>query len=154
MQKILIIILIVMLVSTTILAVLNLPEKIQQKNTNKKTATIIVGNKTITAEIAKTEKEITKGLSGRKSLAKDKGMLFVFPDIGLYTFWMKDTLIPLDIIWILDDEIVDIKTLQPETPDSIPTYASPNEVNYVLEVNAGFAKENNVKIGDKVKIEY
>src|SRR3989344_3516093 len=61
-------------------------------------------------EIASTSEELSKGLMFRENLEKNSGMLFIFPENGIYGFWMKNTLIPLDIIWINSNkEIVFIK---------------------------------------------
>ena len=79
-------------------------------------------------------------------------MLFVFKEEGYYPFWMKDMKFPLDIIWINDSKVIDI-TYGAQTEGSTPTniYRPNNPVKYVLEVNAGFALENNIRIGDPVK---
>jgi len=118
----------------------------------KKSAEVIVDNKKINVELALTETQRAKGLSGRDHLDADSGMLFVFPKADTYTFWMKDTKIPLDIIWINDNKVVEETTLEAETSQYTPTYTPKNKANYVFEVNAGFVNENNVKVGDKVEI--
>jgi len=119
-----------------------------------KVVKVEIGGKTITAEIAKTDTQRVKGLSGRDHLDNDKGMLFVFPQNGLYSFWMKNTKIPLDIIWINNNKIADQTTLDPQIDDQIPQYTPKNPANYVLEVNAGFLEENQIKIGDEVKLNF
>lgn len=128
----------------------------------KASPTVIIGGKTINVELARTSAELQKGLSGRSYLAPDSGMLFIFSKPDSYPFWMKDTLIPLDIIWIdtstsqSTGKIVDMTTLQPpidiSSTNNIPEYWPKSPANYVLEVNAGFAQNNNLKIGDEVKI--
>lgn len=119
-----------------------------------KTATVTIGNKRYSVELALTDSERQKGLSNRTSLGIDKGMLFVFPDANIWSFWMKDTLIPLDIIWLNDNIIVEMTTLSKETSDNIPRYTPKNKANRVLELNAGEISENNFQIGDKVAIQF
>lgn len=115
-----------------------------------KPSIVTINGKNINVELATTDKKRTKGLSGRSTLSLDTGMLFIFPQADRYTFWMKDTLIPLDIIYINNNTIVDITTLQPQHDENIPQYSSKEKVNYVLELNAN----SDFKIGDKVKIKY
>ena len=114
-----------------------------------KSPQVKIGDKIFNIEIAKTNVERAKGLSGRDSLAPDTGMLFIFPRSDIYSFWMKDTSIPLDILWIQDNKIVDITTLNPPTDNYIPSYTPKEKANYVLELNAN----SGLKIGENVKIE-
>ena len=109
----------------------------------------------INVELAKTQQEIIKGLMYREHLDKDSGMLFVFPDEDYRSFWMKNTLIPLDMIFIAGNgTIVDInKNFQPCKTDYCPSYRSKERAMYVLEVNAGFAEENNINEGGFVLIQ-
>ena len=111
---------------------------------------VIINDKTFNIELAKTSAELTKGLSNRDYLAPDAGMLFIFSKTDIWPFWMKDTRIPLDIIWIQNNKIVDITTLQPQNGDNIPEYSPKEKANYVLEINA----DSGFKVGDKVKIKY
>ena len=105
-------------------------------------------------EIASTSEELSKGLMFRENLEKDSGMLFIFPEENFHSFWMKNTLIPLDIIWINSDkEIVfikhDAKHCQENNCESFTT----NETaKYVLELNAGTAEKINLSGGDNLKI--
>ncbi len=118
---------------------------------------IKVGNTSLYVDIAKTDQEKTKGLSGRKSLQDNEGMLFVFENKIQPSFWMIDMLIPLDIIWISDGKIVyineNVPTPVPETPNSqLPLYYPPTGINYVLEVNAGFSEKHGIEVGDSVDL--
>lgn len=95
-------------------------------------------------ELAITPQERAIGLSNRDSLAHDAGMLFIFENVRVPRFWMKDTRIPLDMIWIAADKrIVEIDANvqpQPGVPDSELTFYSPEvAVAYGLELNAGAA---------------
>lgn len=104
----------------------------------------------IKAEIAKTEKDHAQGLMYRTSLPEDQGMLFVFPNEQKETFWMKNTLIALDIFFISSDKkIVHIeKNVPPCKSEPCPLYSSGTKVLYVLETNGGFADKYNIVEGD------
>ncbi len=115
---------------------------------------VTINNKTFNVEVALTDAQREKGLSGRTELDANSGMLFVFPKSDIETFWMKETKIPLDIIWIDDSKIVEMTTLDPQIGTDIPSYTPKNKANYVLEINAGMASEDNIKVGDSVKIKY
>lgn len=107
----------------------------------------------INVEIADDENERAKGLMLREKLNENDGMLFVFDEDSYQTFWMKSTLIPLDIIFIDENfGIIDIKTAVPCKEDPCMLYKSSKPAKYALEVNAGFTAENNIKIGDKVAL--
>lgn len=104
-------------------------------------------------EIADSDEERQKGLMFRESLAQDNGMFFVFEEERNYLFWMKDTLIPLDIIWInKDKEIVFIgENAQPCEVDQPCRPINPiKNALYVLEVNSGIVNEIGLQVGDKV----
>lgn len=122
------------------------------QNQVKNNVKLQIGTSTVNAEIAQTQDQLTKGLSGQASLGKDNGMLFVFDQVALYRFWMKDMKFPLDFIWIKDNQVVDLTEnvpAEPGTPDSqLEVYSPKTKVNKVLEVNAGFVKSNQIKIGD------
>lgn len=106
----------------------------------------------IQSEVAKSDKDKIKGLSGRESLPENKGMLFVFSQPGVYTITMKGMKFPLDIIWIKDNTVVNLTSgATVPTADNIPEYQPITEVNYILEVNKGFIGSNNIRIGDEVK---
>lgn len=118
-------------------------------------ANVKLGNKEYSAILVKSDKDKMKGLSGRTSLDKNTGMLFVFDKKAPYPFWMKDMKFPIDIIYINDDSIVDIFENVPAPQKAAPLYSLPvykpkDAANYVFEINAGQTKQNNIKIGDKV----
>lgn len=107
----------------------------------------------VDVETAATSEEWRIGLMFRESLGENQGMLFVFPEEKIYSFWMKDTLIPLDMIWINENfEVVEIKSVQPCVADPCETYTPTANAKYVLEVNSGFAEKNGIKIGDPVVV--
>lgn len=108
---------------------------------------IRINNVQLGVEIADEAHEQTQGLSGRERLAQNEGMLFIFPYSAIPTFWMKDMLFSLDMIWIDENgKIVDItKNIAPETYPT--TFSPPSQIKYVLEVNAGWSDANKIKIG-------
>jgi len=103
-------------------------------------------------EVVEKNEDMELGLMFRKYLEPDRGMLFVFSNEGKYSFWMKNTLIPLDIIWLdANHEAVSIaKDAQPCKDNVCKTIAPNQKANYVLELNAGTADKINLKIGDKL----
>jgi hypothetical protein len=119
-------------------------------------ALVRIGALAVQAEVPEGD-AFYRGLGGRDSLPDDGGMLFVFPEPGLLTFWMKDMLISIDLIWIsAEGRVVDVQTAQPEpgVPDPELKRYNPNgEAKYVLEVRAGLAAEQGVQVGDEARIE-
>jgi uncharacterized protein len=121
------------------------------KNTQSLKSQIVINNKTISVEIANTEKKREKGLSMHQPLSNDEGMLFVFDNPGNYGFWMKDMLFDLDFIWIFNNKIVEI-TSDVSHNDQRRVYQPKMQVNSVLEVESGFVKRNQIKVGEQIKI--
>lgn len=99
-----------------------------------------VGTTSVFAEVADTSEKRKNGLSGRASLKREEGMLFMFDSADYYGFWMRDMLFSIDVIWIGDDKrIVDITEYA--SPDSYPRLFKPKApARYVLEVPAGAAR--------------
>ncbi len=104
----------------------------------------------VRVEIADDLLERVIGLRGRKNLAEDRGMLFVFTEEDRRTFVMEDTLIPLSIAF-MDSEgrIVDLQDMEPLADRS---YVSAEPAQYALEVNQGFFEEHGVKVGDRAEL--
>jgi hypothetical protein len=109
-------------------------------------------NNCFLVELAKTPEERSRGLMFRGKLDQNTGMLFIFPEEGEYSFWMKNTLIPLDIIWINSQkEIVFIsENAQPCKEDSCPLINPTQKAKYVLEVNPGISGKIGLKVGKKL----
>lgn len=106
-------------------------------------------------EIADNAQTRAQGLMFRHNLNRNAGMLFMFDIEGIYPFWMKNTLIPLDIIWLdKDKKIVDIKTALPCTHDPCPSLANSEQALYVLEINAGLSAKLNLHKGDTFTLKY
>ncbi len=103
----------------------------------------------IRLELAVTDEERAQGLMFRDSLAADHGMLFLFEADGRVPFWMKNTFIPLDMLWLsAAGEVVDLHSnVQPCRFDPCPNYAPAKPGRAVLEVNAGFASAHALRPG-------
>ena len=129
-------------------APLPVPEPIPPKT--QRGPLVTIGSAVVSAELAKTDSEVQKGLSGRVSLDADKGMLFLFSKPDIYRFWMPDMHFPLDMIWINSGRVIDISADVSDDFDPLhPHFYTPRTpARYVLEVNAGFAARHNIKIGD------
>jgi uncharacterized protein len=109
----------------------------------------------VTVEVAADDDTRTQGLMFRDHLADDRGMIFFFPQTGDYAFWMKNTLIPLDMIWIDDARrIVHVAhDVPPCKADPCPSYPPNAPAKYVLELAAGVAAKHHLKDGDTLRFE-
>ena len=109
-------------------------------------------NQCFQVELALTQQEQAKGLMFREKLDENKGMLFVFKEEAVYPFWMRNTLIPLDIIWLnYEKEVVFIsKNTQPCPSDLCPSINPEKTAKYVLELNAGTADKIGLQPGDQM----
>ena len=108
--------------------------------------------KIIDIEIADNEYETQTGLMYRTELGVNQGMLFIFPDVSYRSFYMKNTKIPLDIIYVDDEKtIVSFqKNAKPFDETSLPSEAP---AKYVLEINSGLSDEWQLEVGDKIEFE-
>ena len=118
----------------------------------KKIQKVCINENCYAVELAQTDEQRQTGLMGREHLDKDKGMLFIYEDEGVYTFWMKNTLIPLDMIWINGNrEVISIsKNVQPCQTSQCPLISPEQKVQYVLELNGGTSDKIGLAIGDKI----
>jgi len=118
------------------------------------TKTIQMGNANLEVLIADSEEKRTNGLMGVTKLSTDTGMLFIFPDSSPRTFWNKNTLIPLDLIWISSGRVIGVSSLSSITQSGnhIISLPSPDAVDWVVEVNAGWVRARGVEIGTEVHI--
>ena len=149
MRKILIIFAITLLTICFIIFLFYTKEKQEQHQSIA--PAVEINDIIIPVELVDTPEKHIQGLSDRKEL--NGGMLFLFDERQVRSFWMKNMHFPIDIIWISHRRVVNIsKNLQPEGKNPKKTYSSIYPVYYVLEVNAGFCEENNISIGDRVKI--
>jgi hypothetical protein len=112
---------------------------------------VIAGRVTLTVELARTPEEQVRGLSGRPGLKPGHGMLFVYDRPHPVSIWMKDMRFALDIIWIRAGRIVAIEKhaspLTPQGPERVYTATA----DLVLEVPAGFADRQKIRVGDSVQ---
>ena len=110
-----------------------------------------IGGQKIKVEVASTPEKQEKGLSGRKKLKENEGMLFVFDKSDQHFFWMKDMNFPIDIIW-LDEGLSVIYIKKNVAPKSFPESFGPDKnAKYVLELISNFSEKNNLKEGDGAK---
>lgn len=114
-------------------------EKVVFYNNNEQTVEIFV-------KIADNDSEMEKGLKFQEELLENEGMLFIFPDEDLRSFWMKDTLISLDMIFLDSNQnIVSIKeNAEPCNVNPCSLYNSKEKSQYIIEVNAGFCAKYNI----------
>ena len=110
----------------------------QEQNSQLETISIRAPNGTIYARLANTSLSRAQGIMHESCLCDNCGMLFAFSDSQIRSFWMKNTLIPLDIIFIYENFSVEgISNATPCASDPCPIYQSAHAVKYVLEINAG-----------------
>jgi uncharacterized membrane protein (UPF0127 family) len=109
----------------------------------------------VKVEVAADDEMRQQGLMYRDHLAEDRGMIFFFAQNGDYAFWMKNTIIPLDMIWI--DESKKVVHVAHDVPpcqaDPCPNYPPGVNARYVLEVAAGVAAKHHVANGDVLRFE-
>jgi len=111
--------------------------------------TLSVGNQQFYIEVVQTAADRQQGLMHRESMPSNRGMLFVWKDEAPRNFWMKNTLIPLDMIWINEaKEIVDIQAAKPCTAEPCTVYSGKVPAKYVLELNQGVLR---AAVGDIVE---
>lgn len=115
-----------------------------------KTIEIKIADETFSAEVADNDLMRSRGLMYR---AAPSPMLFIFSDSSVKSFWMKNVKFPLDIIWIdADKKILGWDRMLPCESEPCKIYNSPGQIKYVLEVEAGFAEKNKIKVGSAVEI--
>lgn len=145
----------VIIIATALFYVLYAP-----KNTPQDAASGIPISRTITLDglplhiaVADTEALRERGLGGLQGLSGDEGMLFVFPEDGIYSFWMKDMDFAIDILW-LDAQGKVVYLEKAVSPDTYPKAFTPDSPSrYVLELRAGFSDQHDIRIGSKASLE-
>jgi hypothetical protein len=114
---------------------------------------VVLGGNAFTVEIAETKEERDLGLMFRDELADDHGMLFLFPVEAMRSFWMRNTRIPLDIMYFdADLQLINVQTASPCRTRNCPVYPSTAPAKYVLELNAGKATELGLQAGDRLEL--
>ncbi len=118
------------------------------------TPTVVLNGSELTVEIADTPETRRTGLMHRTELTKNSGMLFVYDSARSVSFWMKNTLIPLDILYF--DADLKLTQIYADTPpcksDPCPTYPSTQPTKYVLELNAGESAKIGATIGSEITL--
>jgi uncharacterized protein len=113
---------------------------------------LIIGKNDYFLEIAQTSQERKIGLSNRNELCSNCGMLFIFDKESNYPFWMKDTYIPLDIIW-LNSEYKIVKIIHAVETNSETTYVNNDPAKYVIELKANEVLKLGLTVGDTIPLE-
>jgi uncharacterized protein len=114
------------------------------------TVQMTLGDQTFTIEIASTSHQMKIGLMHRDSMPQDHGMIFIYPNDQPLNFWMKNTRIPLDILFVDSDEtIVSTHTMKPFDESGT---SSQGNARWAIEINAGLVSKLGLKKGDKVRI--
>lgn len=127
---------------------------------NEKTPThqqVTLANKSFNLELALTDAQIERGLMHRDSLPDDGGMLFVFPDAQVRSFWMKNCLIPIDVIYLdPTGRIVSIQNMTPPDPNTpeneLPLYSSRWRAQFAIELFGGRADKLGLKTDQIIKL--
>ena len=148
-MKIAIVVLLILLIIASALVFL-----FMVRPSENESGTVCIKQKCFSVELATTSAQHAKGLMGREKLDSDSGMFFIYQKEGIYPFWMKDTLIPLDMIWINSSrEVVFIRQNAQPCKSLICPQISPGvNAMYVLEINSGISEELDLQLGDKCDI--
>ena len=130
------------------------PQKMEQQGPpvpqTGKTLAVELGGSMFNLEIADTPEEHLKGLSGRRELAEDGGMLFIYSEARDLVFWMDNTLLPLTLLYISEEgEILSIHDMYPNDRSAV---VSPGPVQYVIEVRLGALSEAEKLIGQHLQL--
>ena len=110
-----------------------------------------IGDQLIKVDIAEKTIDQERGLSGRKDLCENCGMLFVFTHKRPHTFWMKDMHFDIDVLWISDNIIVGMQENVSHERQSQETFSSQQSVDKVLELPVGFIEKHRIATGQKVE---
>lgn len=123
--------------------------EIEEDEVETNLTTIKIAGKPLKVEVVQDAETRALGLMHREKLPENQGMLFVFEEPQVLSFWMRNTFIPLDIAFIDENgEIVDIQRMEPL--DETKQYISREPGLYALEVNAGWFEKNAIKVGSNV----
>jgi len=115
-------------------------------------AWVIFGADTVVAEVARSADERAEGLMYREEVPDGTGMLFVFPDLGIRSFWMNNTYVPLDIAYMdASFTIVDIQQMEPRTTDP---HESAAPAMFALEVPQGWFAAHRITVGATARVEF
>ncbi len=129
----------------------------KSKNNNEeyKNRAITIADTQLHVYVADTDQKKARGLAAFDSIEDDQGMIFEFEDMGIQTFWMKDMKFAIDIIWVRDNKIIaidkNIQSEQSKSDDEIIRYKSSEDVDTVIETNAGWCDKHNIIIGQIIE---
>ncbi len=127
-----------------------------EKQNKKAPAFFVKNGTTIYLEVAKKNPEREHGLMERKFMPENHGMVFIFSELSMLRFWMKNTLIPLDMIFLNNNRVVevfrDVPPCKKET-NPCPSYGPNAWTDEVIELNAGMAKKLAIQYGDVLIIQ-
>jgi hypothetical protein len=125
----------------------------QDRGREKFIKVFFADGKSVTAELAVTDEERARGLMFREKVLADQGMLFVFDREDVHVFWMKNTLVPLDMVWLDGDRrVIHIAAdVPPCQEDPCPSYGPGSPARYVLELRAGEAARHGLRPGDRLQ---
>ena len=114
-----------------------------------KTATLKIGNQTVTAEIADTQGTMQTGLMYRKTMPENHGMIFVFSEERQASFWMHNTDLPLDIAYLdRNGKLLEVHAAKPHDDNPIP--AATSNIAYALEMNQGWFAKKSIFVGTNI----
>lgn len=121
---------------------------------------LAVANNPLHVAVAATPKQMQQGLSDIRSMGENEGMLFIYGNTGIPTFWMKDMWFDLDFIWIKNGVVAAITKNAPapavdnngkKINSNLTLYSPPSAIDQVLEVRSGWAERHGIKVGDAVE---
>jgi len=136
-----------------ILGLIFITSFIISKISDNKYKNVCINEECFKTEIADSQSERSQGLMYREHLEQDNGMLFIFSKEGIYPFWMKNTNISLDIIWINEKrKIVHIEKSAMPCKETCENIIPEEKAKYVLEINSGLSERFNFTLGDEVRI--
>lgn len=144
-------IIVISLVTLCLLLLALVVNLLKEKTIDPKKEVIYINDNKLYVEIAKSSLEKAKGLSGRKTLGQNEGMLFVYQSLTMPSFWMKEMFFPIDIVWIRNGKVIEVSKNISSKNLPLPETISPKEqINMVLEVNAGVADDLEIHPGNEV----
>lgn len=127
----------------------------QRSNQFTRKITTTIGDSLFVLEVADSEQKRQLGLSKRRSIKNNEGMIFLFDTPGYYAFWMKDMKFPIDLIFLNDETIVTIykNVPYPQNEDErLVTYSPTQPANRVIELKAGTVEKLKLSEGETIKI--
>lgn len=112
--------------------------------------TLKINNKTVCLEVADDDKSMNKGLMKRSELKNNNGMLFIWKHARKSCMWMKNTWINLDVAFITEGFTID--SIYSMTANTLNTHCSEKEINYAIEMNQGWFKDNDISKGQSINL--